>query len=112
MLAAVTSPDPSTVATVASPLDHAIGAPAITLPFWSRTSELSCTVAPNAVSRAVAGLTVTVVGRGGSGGGGSVAPSPQGKRHDQRQDGRAHKPCGRIWAFIIVSRPLHPGFRG
>ncbi len=75
--AAITSPDPSTVATVASPLDHAIGAPAMTLPFWSRTSVLSCTVAPSAVSRAVAGLTVTVVGRGGSGGAGSVAPSPQ-----------------------------------
>ena len=54
-------------------------APAITLEFWSRTSALSCTVAPKAASSAVAGLTVTEVGRGGSGTGsgtGAVVLSP------------------------------------
>ena len=76
--AAVTSPEPSTIVTEASLLDHATGAPAITCPFWSRNSALSCTVSPNAASAAVAGVTLTVVGRGGSGGrDGSVPRSPQ-----------------------------------
>ena len=48
-------------------------APAITLAFWSRTSAPTCMVWPNAVSSSVAGLTVTVVGRAGSG---AVALSP------------------------------------
>ena len=74
--AAVTSPWASTVATAALLLDQVTAAPAITCPFWSRTSAESCTVAPRAVSWVVAGVTATVVGRGGSGGGGSVAPSP------------------------------------
>ena len=77
--AAVTSPDALTVATAAALLDQVTAAPAIALPFWSRTSAVNCSVAPNAVSRTVAGATATVAGRGGSGGGvgGSVAPSPQ-----------------------------------
>ena len=77
--AAVTSPDPSTPATGALSLVQVTVAAAITCPFWSRTSALNCTVSPRAVSSAVVGFTVMVVGRGGSGGGGegSVAPSPQ-----------------------------------
>ena len=74
---AVTSPDPSTVATEVALLDQATAAPAIARPFWSRTSAESCTVAPKAASWVVAGVTVTVVGRGGGGVGGSVVPSPQ-----------------------------------
>ena len=75
--AAVTSPVASTVATEGSPLDQATATPAIASPFWSRTSAASRTVSPSAVSPAVAGVTVKVVARGGSGAGGSVAPSPQ-----------------------------------
>ena len=77
--AAVARPDPLTVATEALLLVQVTPAPAITWPFWSRTSAESCTVAPKAVSWVVAGVTVTVVGRGASGGGvgGSVIPSPQ-----------------------------------
>ena len=78
---AVTSPEASTVATEASPLAHATAAPAITCPFWSRTSAVSCTVAPSATIWAVAGLTVTAVARGGSRGGGSVPPSPHAETH-------------------------------
>ena len=76
---AVTSPVELTVATAVSALDQVTVAPAITCPFWSRTSAESCIVAPSAASSAVAELAVTVVGRGGSGGGGkgSVVPSPQ-----------------------------------
>ena len=76
LAAPVTSPDPSTAATEAALLDQLTAAPAITCPYWSSTWARSCTVAPSAVSSAVAGVTVTVVGRGGSGGGGSVPPSP------------------------------------
>ena len=77
--AAVTRPEPLTAAIEAALLDQVTAAPAITCPFWSRTSAESCTVSPRAVSWVVAGVTATVVGRGGSGGGvgGSVAPSPQ-----------------------------------
>lgn len=39
--AAVTSPDPSTVATDTSLLDHDTDAFAITSPYWSRTSAVS-----------------------------------------------------------------------
>jgi len=75
---AVASPEASIVATEALALDHATETPDSTRPFWSRTSAENRTVSPNAVSSAVAGVTVTVVGRGGSGGGaeGSMAPSP------------------------------------
>ena len=59
---AVTKPDELTVATLTALLDQETVAPAIALLSWSRTSALSCTVAPRAVSSAVAGLTVTVVG--------------------------------------------------
>ena len=62
--AAVTRPDALTVATVAALLAQLTVAPTITLPFWSRTSAVSCTVASRAVNSAVAGLTVTVVGSG------------------------------------------------
>ena len=77
--AAVTSPDASTVATAAALLAQLSAAPAIALPFWSSTSAVSCSVAPNAVNWTVAGATATEAGRGGSGGGGggAVAPSPQ-----------------------------------
>ncbi len=75
--AAVTRPDPLTVAIEVVLLDQVTAAPAITCPFWSRTSAESCTVAPRAVSWVVAGVTATVVGRGGRGVGGAVVPSPQ-----------------------------------
>ena len=96
---AVTSPEASTAATEAALLDQLTAAPAITCPYWSRTCAVSCVVAPSAASSAVAGLTVTVVGRGGSGGG-SVAPSP----HDE-----AHRATGSVattkirvrWRFIL-----------
>ena len=58
--AAVTRPDALTVATVAALLAQLNVAPAMTLPFWSRTSAVSCTVASRAVSSAVAGLTIQV----------------------------------------------------
>ena len=76
---AVTKPAALTVATAALLVAQVTAAPAIACPFWSRTSAWSCTVSPRAVSSAVAGVTVTVLGRGGSGGGacGAVAPSPQ-----------------------------------
>ena len=77
---ASTSPEPSTAATAASLLDQVTPAPAIACPFWSSTCAESWTVAPKAASSAVAGLTVTVVGRGGSGGATGSAPSP----HDDR----------------------------
>lgn len=73
--AAVTSPDPFTVATASSLDPHSNSAPATPCPFASNASALSCTVASSAASCAVAGATVTAVGRGGSGGCGSVPPS-------------------------------------
>ena len=73
--AAVTSPDPSTSAKVASLLDQDTDAFVITSPYWSCTFAVSCTVASRAVSVDVAGVTVTVAGRGGSGFG--SVPSPQ-----------------------------------
>ena len=72
---AVTNPEASTVATEASLLDQVTVAPAIACPFWSRTSAESCRVAPTAANSAVAGLSVTVVARGGSTVGGAVGPS-------------------------------------
>ena len=73
----VTRPDASTVATEVSLLPHVTVAPAIAAAYWSRTSAVSWTVAPSAVSSAAAGLTASVVGRGGSGsGGGLVGLSP------------------------------------
>ena len=91
--AAVTSPEALTVATAAALLAQVTAAPAIVWPFWSRTSVESCTVAPSAGSSAVAGLTVTVVGRGGSGGGvgGSVVPSPQAYAHRAADSAAAAK---------------------
>ena len=86
LAAAVTSPDPSTAATEAALLDQLTAAPAITCPYWSSTWAWSCTVAPSAVSSAVAGVTVTVVGRGGSGGGGSVPPSPHARGPQRAAD--------------------------
>ena len=78
LVAAVTIPDASTGATEASLLTHATVAPAITCPFWSRTSAVSRVVSSREVSMAEAGLTVTVVATGtGGGGAGSTAPSPQ-----------------------------------
>ena len=80
---AVTRPEALfTPATKTSLLDHETAAPAIACPFWSRTCAASCVVAPKAVSAAVAGVTVTVVGVAGVVGsdgpvGGSTAPSPQ-----------------------------------
>ena len=74
---AVTSPDPLTVAIEAALLDQVTAAPAITCPFWSRTSAVSCTAAPRTVSWVVAGVTVTVVGRGGGRGAGSGVPWPR-----------------------------------
>ena len=53
--AAVASPELLTVATAAALLAQLTAAPAIALPFWSRTSAVNCSVAPNAVSRTVAG---------------------------------------------------------
>ena len=83
LAAAVTRPVELTVATAGAPLVQVTVAPVIACPYWSRTSAASCTAAPTAVSSAVAGLTVTIVGRGGSTGGegGSVAPSPQPAAH-------------------------------
>ena len=79
--AAVTCPEASTAATEASLLVHANGTPAITCPFWSRTSAVNRAVSPSAVSWAVAGVMVTVVGLGGSGTAGVVPPSPQAETH-------------------------------
>lgn len=45
-----------TVATAGLLLAHATVAAATTSPFWSRTSAANCTVAPNAVSSALAGI--------------------------------------------------------
>lgn len=81
---AVTRPAPSTVPTRVSLLDHDTEVLGIDAPCWSRTSAANATVVPTAESSAVAGVTVTVVGRGttGSGSGrggtgsGSVLPSP------------------------------------
>ena len=76
---AVTRPEAFTVATELALLVQVTMAPAMTLEFWSRTSALSCTVAPNAASSAMAGITDIVVGRGGSGtgsGAGAVVLSP------------------------------------
>ena len=74
---AVTRPVASTPATPALLDDQVTAVPAMTWPFWSRTSAVSCTVASSAASRTCAGFTTTVVARGGStGAGGSVAPSP------------------------------------
>ena len=75
---AVATPAASTLATEASLVAHAADAPAITWPFWSRTSAVNRVVSSRAVSVAEAGLTVTVVATGaGGGGGGATAPSPQ-----------------------------------
>ena len=90
--AAVTSPAASTVATVASLLRQATAAPGIACPLWSRTSAVNWTVAPSAVSSTVAGLTVTVVGWGGSGGG-SVAPSPQERTARKKRAAAARQDC-------------------
>ena len=79
VLSAVTRPDWSTAATAVLLLPQVTVAAGISSAFWSRTSAVSCTVAPNAVSSALNGLTVRVVGRGGSGTGvgtGPVALSP------------------------------------
>ena len=76
LAAAVTRPDPSTVATAGLLLTHATVPPATTSAFWSRTSAANCTVAPNAVSSAVVGLTASVVGRGTSGIAVGLSPSP------------------------------------
>ena len=70
---AVTRPDASTVATGAALLDHPTSTPAITFPYWSVTSAPSWTVAPNAVSSAVDGVTAT------DGGGCSSQADAQGK---------------------------------
>ena len=80
---AVTSPAASTVATATAPLAQVTVDPAIGWPFWSRTSAASCTVAPRAASRAVEGVTVTVVGRGAAGVGaaGSAVSPPQLEAH-------------------------------
>ncbi len=75
---AVTRPDASTAATEALSLDQVTEAPGIACPFWSRTAARSRAVSPKAVNAAIAGVTVTVVGRGTSGVGvGSVASPPQ-----------------------------------
>ena len=74
---AVTSPDPSTDATGGSLLDQETATSAITRALWSRTCALNCTVAPRTDSWVVWGRTEITVGCGESGGGGSVAPSPQ-----------------------------------
>ena len=101
---AVTSPDPLTVATEALLLVQVTPAPAITWPFWSRTSAVNCSVAPKAVSWAVAGVTVTVVGRGGSGGGvgGSVAPSPQAYAHKGGRQRRCHNDEDSMVAHALI----------
>lgn len=78
---AVTRPEPSTAATAGALLDQLTVVPDITLPFWSRTSAVSCTVAPKAVRSVVAGVTVSVVAREGSGETGSLPPSPQPTAH-------------------------------
>lgn len=78
---AVTSPALLTVATAAALLAQLTTAPAIALPFWSRTSAVNCSVAPNAVSRTVAGPTATAAGRGGSVVGTPAPwPRPRGRR--------------------------------
>ena len=97
-----TSPDPPTAATRVSPDDHANRAPATAWPFASVACAESLSVSPTtsvsaagdtltariawatvtATLPAADGVRLTVVGRGGSGGGdGSVPPSPQAKAH-------------------------------
>ena len=77
---AVVSPEASTEATDGSDDDHPTVAPAMTCPFWSRTSAAKRTVSPTAVTSAVAGDTSTVVatGCGGGGGGGAGGGSGDG----------------------------------
>ena len=67
---AVASPEPSTAATATSELAHSTDAPDMARPLWSRTSAESATVSPMDDSEAEAGVTATVVARGGGGGGG------------------------------------------
>ena len=104
---AVTSPDASTVATEVSPLLHVTVAPAITRAFWSRTSAVSCTVAPSAVSSAAAGLTVSVVERPGSGGGvggaAGLSPphAPARPRAASTAQSRTVAPRRWIWFFLV-----------
>ena len=97
-----TSPDPPTAATRVSPDDQANRAPATAWPFASVACAESLSVSPTtsvsaagdtltariawatvtATLPAADGVRLTVVGRGGSGGGdGSVPPSPQAKAH-------------------------------
>ena len=71
----VTSPDPSsTPATAGRMLDHCTLTLAIALPCWSYTLAESCSVSPTDAKETSDGVTVTVVGTGGSTG---VSPPPQ-----------------------------------
>ena len=104
--AARTKPDASTVATESSLLVQSTFAPAIAWPFWSCTRALSRSVSPTAVSVPDAGLTDTVVARGGSGGAGrvgSVALSPHERTTRKRTERRAPsaKPRGEFGPGII-----------
>ena len=98
--AAVASPAPSTDPTRASLLDHDTEALGIKAPCRSRTSAENATLASKAVSSAVAGVTVTVAGRGGAGSG-SVLPSP----HERADSATAHRPAAAnrdLWFFSMI----------
>ena len=64
---AVTTPAASTVATELALVVQVTATPVITVESWSRTSVISCAVAPSAVNSTVAELTLIDVGRAGSG---------------------------------------------
>ena len=74
--AAVTKPTASTTATPGALLVQTTVTPGMTRAFWSRTSAASVTVASNAVSSPVAGVTVIAAGKADSGVGSPVEPSP------------------------------------
>ena len=109
---AVTCPEASTAATEASLLAHATGAPAITCPFWSRTSAVNRAVSPREVSEAEAGLTATVVATGTGGGDGSTPASPQDRSKvaipatTVAEFVKLALNCLRLWR--IVPPPLRP----
>ncbi len=116
---AVASPAPSTVPTRVSLLDHDTEVLGITAPCWSRTSAANATVVPRAESSAVAGVTVTVAGRGGTGAGsgrggtgsGSVLPSP----HERVGSTIASKPAAtnrNRWSSTMATRTRLRGKAG
>lgn len=81
----VTSPDLiSTRATVGRRLTHWMLTLAMGFPYWSNTRAESCSVSPTETKETSDGVTVTVVGIGGSTG----SSPPQAQRTAARRSGR------------------------